>query len=68
MDPIFKEYSIGELQLALDCIYDSHLAQENQDHELVCSVLMDSYLQSQLHWLADCNWDLALACLSWFEE
>jgi len=62
---MFHTCSRDDLQSALDCIYDSKLFDENVWNEIVCMVAMDSDLQHQLHWLAECEWDLTHAILTY---
>jgi len=68
MNPIFHTCSRDDLQLALDCIYDRQLFDENVGNEIVIMFYLDSELQNQLHWLVECEWDLTNAILTYVPQ
>jgi len=65
MNPIFHTCSRDDLELALDCIYDRQLFEENVLNEIVLLIYVRRDLQHQLHWLVECEWDLTHAILTY---
>lgn len=65
MDELFDQASREDLELALDCMYDSNLFDLNVLNEVVIRVALDSSLQDQLSWLVHCDWDLTHAKLTY---
>ena len=65
MNPIFHTSSRSDLELALDCIYDRQLFDENVGNEVVIMFYLDSELQNQLHRLVECERDLTHAILTY---
>lgn len=59
------EHTNQELQTALDSLYSWEVFDRNRDSALIQAVHLDWSLSSELHHLAEYEWDRVAAILAW---